>query len=135
MITYAPWYWSLAFAVLMVGSRVLTNMMFFRNRAFPPRWVSVLYLLGFYGLIATFFWSMMAMRWWACLPVLGIYLLTELVPSVTPQIAAVEAIAAWEIANRQAAQELEHLEPGDEQERKVIARAHEIMEKQGWKDK
>ena len=78
-------------AVLMVGSRLLTNR-YCRLRGneivaagttsgFIPPWISAVYLLGILGLLVTFFWSFFAVAWWAPLVVVALYFLTGFVRS------------------------------------------------------
>lgn len=87
MSNYAPWMGAVFFALVIVSARLLTNRIL-QNTIKPlPAWTSGLYLFGFVGLVVTFFWSILAIAWWACLPVAAIYGLTCMVPSVVHQAA------------------------------------------------
>ncbi len=95
MTKYLPWLCALGFTVLMVTSRLITNH-YVKERinqiwgagtpvGHIPLWVSTLYLLGFGGLILTFFWSLFAVAWWAGIPIVLLYLFSGLVPSLAPK--------------------------------------------------
>jgi len=131
MSTYAPWMWAVLFAVITILVRLLTNQILQRTLAPVPVWASALYLLGFVGLLATFFWSMFAIAWWGCFPVVGVYGLTCLVPSAVkravrdPKIAHLAAI-------QQASEELDDLPAGEGKLQAVMERADQIMRSRGW---
>jgi hypothetical protein len=131
MIIYAPWVGAVFFAVIIVSVRLLTNRILENTIRPVPAWTSALYVFGFLGLLVTFFWSIFAIAWWACLPVAAIYGLTCLVRSVVQQ-AASDPKTAHLVAIQQAAEELKHLPSGDAKMQAVIARADQIMRSQGW---
>lgn len=130
MTRYAPWIAAVAFAVVIVLVRLLTNRMVQTLRPVSP-WISGLYIVGFLGLTGTFFWSIFAIAWWACLPVLAAYGLTCLVPSAV-QNAMRDPTVSHLAAIRQATHELSHMPAGDTKQREVIKRADEIMRSRGW---
>ena len=109
MRTYAPWIWAAVFALLIVLARLLTNRILGEGLRPVPRWASAIYMIGFTGLLGTFFWSISAIAWWACLPVAGIYGLTCLVPSVVQRLAREPRVAHLK-AIQQAIQELDSLQ-------------------------
>lgn len=131
METYVPWMWSAFFAAAMVLSRLATNRILRGTLGPVPGLVSSVYILGFVGLVAMFFWSIFAIAWWACVPVIGIYGLTCLVPSAVqeamrdPKIVHLAAI-------QQAASELSSKPPGDEKMEAVMERADQIMRSWRW---
>jgi hypothetical protein len=43
---------------------------------------SMLYLIGFLGLIAMFFWAFVSISWWASVIIVALYLLAGFVPSL-----------------------------------------------------
>jgi hypothetical protein len=81
-MNWAPWICAAFSSGIIVLVRLGTNRILQRTLDRVPWSMSVLYILGFAGLVATFFWSMFAIAWWAGIPVLGMCGLTCLVPSV-----------------------------------------------------
>ena len=82
---YVPWPIAATFAIVIVVSRLITN----KKRTTTghiPTWVSLLYMLGFVGMLSTFIWSIVTIGWWGPIPIILLYFITGLVPS-----AAVEA--------------------------------------------
>ena len=78
---YTPWFFGAGFAVLIVGSRLITNQKLITTGQIPT-WVSVLYMVGFVGMIAAFIWSIVSIGWWGPIPIILLYLATGLVRSI-----------------------------------------------------
>ncbi len=80
---------ALAFALLMIVSRLLTNracqtrgkemVAAGTTSGFIPLWVSATYMLGLLGLVVTLIWSFFSIGWWGPLYVLVLYLLSGVV--------------------------------------------------------
>jgi hypothetical protein len=87
---YLPWIAAVACGCLGVVARLLSNYyvkLRYREiliagtiRGHVPRWVSTLYLTGFFGFIACGVWSFW-IAWWAPLPLVVLYILSGLIPS------------------------------------------------------
>src|SRR6266566_8210878 len=81
----------MAFAVLMIISRLLTNYHCKKRgkemvaagttSGFIPAWISAFYLFGFVGLAVSCVWSFVGPAWWAPLVIVFLYFLTGLVHS------------------------------------------------------
>jgi hypothetical protein len=96
--------------------------------------LSAVYMAGFIGAVAAFFWAMFSIGWWGGLPILAMYGLTFLIPSAisdtkhNPVVAHLEAIS-------EATEELKVLPQGKEKTDRIMQRADEIMRSRGWKPK
>jgi len=129
--SYIPWAFAGVFAAVVVFVRLATNRVMERDRRAPSAWISAIYIGGFLGLSFTFFWSMFAIAWWACLPVLVVYGLTCLVPS-SVQRGTSDPTTVHLAAIQQASDELSGMPPGSDKMQAITKRADEIMRAQGW---
>lgn len=120
---YTPWLVAVGFAALMVVARLITNRSLMTTGQIPT-WVSVLYMLGLVGMIAAAVWSILSVAWWGPIPILLVYLATNLVPSV-----ATEAYSRAKVigAAQQATEELSDMLPGPEKMQRVQERIGEIL--------
>jgi len=82
-----PWLVGFLLGGCIVVARILTNRSVVKEGTIPRR-VSLIYSVGFYGLIVACIASLVTAGWRAAVPLMFAYLLTEFVPSALRRINA-----------------------------------------------